>query len=254
MSDPTVSIVTPSYNRAEYIEDCIESLKNQRFDDFEHIIVDGGSTDGTIDILEREEDAYDLHWVSEEDDGMYDAIETGFEMANGEIYAWLNTDDVYFPWTLDVVTNTLADPDIDWITGHPTFMNADGTDYHVTGVRPYYRRKWIERGWYHDEALGDHIQQESTFWTAGLWDRAGGFPADVQYAGDFWLWRRMAAVSELRTIDTVLAAHRTHEDQLSDDEVAYQNEVDSARPRFARLLGTLHLNDFYSVYRLLTNS
>jgi glycosyltransferase involved in cell wall biosynthesis len=253
MTNPIVSIVTPSYNRAEYLEDCIESIKNQWYDDFEHIVVDGGSTDGTLGILEDAEDDYNLRWISEDDDGMYDAIETGFEMANGDIYAWLNTDDLYFPWTLEVVTTTLSEPGIEWITGHPNYMKDDGSKFHLRGLRPYYRREWIERGWYNDEGLGDDIQQESTFWTAALWDRAGGFPTGIQYAGDFWLWRQMAAIEDLHTIDAVLAAHRIHSNQLSNDQTAYHNEVDTVRPWLAKVFGQLHVHNLYSLYRLLSD-
>lgn len=254
MTNPTVSIVTPSYNRVKYIEDCIESLQSQCYSDFEHIIVDGGSDDGTINLLREYEDQYNMRWVSESDDGMYDAIETGFEMANGDIYAWLNTDDIYFSWTLRRVVAELSESDTEWITGHPVFANGDLTQFHMTGVRPWYKRSWLKHGWYFDKGLGDHVQQESTFWTAELWERAGGFPDGVQYAGDFWLWRQMAHECKLQTVDTVLAAHRVHEEQLSNDEQEYLDEVSCKSPMLVNLLGKFHANDIYSVYRLFVDS
>ena len=94
---PKVSIVTACYNSEKYIEDCIKSIMRQTYDNVEHIIVDGGSTDGTLDIIKKYENQYNMRWISEKDNGMYDAITKGFRMASGEIYAWLNSDDMYMP-------------------------------------------------------------------------------------------------------------------------------------------------------------
>lgn len=98
-----ISIVTPTYNSEQYLEDCIQSIMKQRYKDYEHIVVDGGSSDGTIDILKKYENQYPLRWISEKDRGMYDAIRKGFKMARGDIFCWLNSDDMFMPWTLQVV-------------------------------------------------------------------------------------------------------------------------------------------------------
>ena len=93
MSSPLVSVVTPSYDQAEFIRETIESVRTQTYDNVEHVVVDGESTDGTTEIL----DEYDhLQYVSEPDDGQSDAINKGFEMADGDVVAWLNSDDVFF--------------------------------------------------------------------------------------------------------------------------------------------------------------
>ena len=94
-----ISIVTPTYNSEEYLEDCILSIKNQKARNFEHIIIDGGSTDSTLSIIRKYENTYPMKWISEPDNGMYDAIAKGFRLAKGEIYCWLNSDDMYMPWT-----------------------------------------------------------------------------------------------------------------------------------------------------------
>ena len=93
---PLVSIVTPSYNQGKFIEDTILSVKNQSYPNIEHIVVDAGSTDGTLKILRKYEKEYNLKWVSEPDEGQSDAVNKGFEMAKGEIVDWINSDDVYF--------------------------------------------------------------------------------------------------------------------------------------------------------------
>lgn len=112
---PKISIVTPSYNQGEFIEDTILSVKNQDYPNFEHIIVDGGSTDNTLEILTKHEGAYNMHWVSEPDKGQSDAVNKGFEMAKGEIIGWINSDDVYF--SVDVFSKValefLEQPTID---------------------------------------------------------------------------------------------------------------------------------------------
>lgn len=96
---PLVSIITPSFNQGRYIEQNILSIINQNYPLIEHIIVDGGSTDETIDILKKHESSYNLRWISESDEGQADAVNKGFNMAHGEIIGWLNSDDVYYDIT-----------------------------------------------------------------------------------------------------------------------------------------------------------
>ena len=102
-----VSIVTPTYNSEEYLEKCIQSIMGQSHTDYEHIIVDGGSKDRTIEIIKKYENQYNMIWISEPDQGMYDAIAKGFRMATGDILCWLNSDDFYMPWTLKEVSTIL---------------------------------------------------------------------------------------------------------------------------------------------------
>lgn len=109
---PKISIVTPSFNSAKYIEDCIQSVLNQNYPNFEHIIIDGGSTDGTIEILKKYPH---LIWISELDEGQSDALNKGFKMARGEIIGLLNSDDVYLPGTFYKVINELNNTEIDGV-------------------------------------------------------------------------------------------------------------------------------------------
>ncbi|MCM8613610.1 glycosyltransferase family 2 protein [Accumulibacter sp.] len=109
---PLVSIITPALNRGEHIENCLRSIQGQTYQNIEHVVVDGLSTDNTLSILERYADKYNLRWVSEKDSGMYDAIGKGMRMANGTILAYLNTDDLYFPWSVQVAVDAI-------LAGHP---------------------------------------------------------------------------------------------------------------------------------------
>ncbi|WP_461485736.1 glycosyltransferase family 2 protein, partial [Pedobacter sp.] len=102
---PKISIVTPSYNQGQYIEETILSILNQNYPNLEYIIIDGGSTDHTVEIIKKYEDRI-TYWVSEKDNGQSHAINKGFEKATGEIFAYLNSDDCYYPNTFWEIANT----------------------------------------------------------------------------------------------------------------------------------------------------
>ena len=121
---PKVSIVTPSYNQGQFIEGNIQSVLNQKYPNIEHIIIDGSSTDGTIDILKK----YDhLKWISEPDNGQEDAINKGFNSATGEIIAWLNSDDYYCQGVFSQIANYFVNNiDIMWIYGNSYFVDKSG--------------------------------------------------------------------------------------------------------------------------------
>ena len=99
---PTISIVTPSYNQAQFIEDTIQSVLGQGYPNLEYVVIDGGSTDGSVDIIRRYAERL-KYWTSERDGGQYDAINRGFAHTTGEIMAWLNSDDKYTPWAFSIV-------------------------------------------------------------------------------------------------------------------------------------------------------
>ncbi|MCL0071992.1 glycosyltransferase [Peptococcaceae bacterium] len=212
-SKPLVSIVTPSLNQGGFIEDCIRSVKNQSYKNIEHIIVDGGSTDATINILKKYEGTYNMIWLSEPDNGMYDAINKGFKLSKGEIMAWINADDMYLPWAVEIVVNVITKLNIDWCTGIPGRWSKQGLHHGLSFFIPVYSRTLIKKGCYHGKGLG-WIQQESTFWTRRLWNKAGGkVDSTLQLAGDFYLWKSFAEHSRLYTINAVLAGFRVHNNQ-----------------------------------------
>lgn len=100
---PLVSIITPSFNQGDFIADNILCIRNQMYKNIEHIIIDGSSTDDTLEVLKKYEGSYNMRWVSEPDNGMYEAVNKGLKMSKGEILAYLNSDDLYLPWTVKVV-------------------------------------------------------------------------------------------------------------------------------------------------------
>lgn len=222
---PLVSIVTPVYNGEKYLEDTIQSIINQTYDNIEYIIIDGGSTDKTLDIIKKYEDKI-AYWMSEQDRGMYDGINKGFKMATGEIFAWLNADDKYYHSAVEIVVRIFNkySKNIEWVTGIPTIFNKDGLIVRVSYPACYFRR-FIRMGLYRGDILGC-IQQESTFWRKSLWEKAGGINSDLQFAGDHDLWMRFSKHNHLYVIPTILGGFRKHQTQKSNDMEKYYKECD----------------------------
>ena len=211
-----ISIVTPALNAAGCIRRNLESLARQEAE-FEHLVQDGGSTDGTPDIARSYVGQYPVSVVVEKDAGMYDAILRAMRRTRGEILAWLNADDFYLPWTLRTVEEVFRQhPEVDWITGLPAWYFEDTRLQETAPFAPCYQRAWIRRGWHRGGQLG-FLQQESMFWRRRLWERAGPEQAfqGRRLAGDYHLWRHMAQHAELRTVGTVLACFSISPQQAS---------------------------------------
>lgn len=214
-----ISIVTPSFNQAAFLEETIRSVIDQGYPNLEYIIIDGGSTDGSADIIRKYADRL-TYWVSEKDNGMYDAINKGFAMTTGEVMGWINSDDKHMPWTLHTVGELFRSfRQSEWITTlFPTCISSDGFPVSSRPVSPGYTRRAFMRGanlpggdW-HSE---DYIQQEGTFWRRSLWDRCGGtLDVSLKHAGDFELWARyFAHDAALDGVPIPLGAFRFSENQ-----------------------------------------
>jgi glycosyltransferase involved in cell wall biosynthesis len=204
---PRISVVTPSYNQAPFLEACLRSVLGQKYPNLEYIVIDGGSTDGSVEIIKSFEK--DLaYWVSEPDGGHYDALNKGFRRATGDILAWLNSDDMYTSWAFAVVAEIFQQlAQVQWLsTLYPLFWNeADG----ATGcaqLAGFDRRAVLRRG------IG--VQQESTFWRRSLWERAGGaLDTSFKLAGDLDLWARFWEHAELYGVAVPLGGIRLHGQQ-----------------------------------------
>lgn len=213
-NDMKISVVTPCYNMEKYIEGTIISVLSQNYDNLEYIIVDGGSTDGSMEIINKYRDKIAVV-ISEPDHGMYDAIAKGFAVATGDIFAYINADDTYFPHTFRLVNEIFtANSEIDWIGGRPAYINENRN---LTDIFPQVgakRSKDIARGYFHQNAYG-FLMQESMFWRKELYIKSGGINGSLRLAGDFDLWRRFAQFAEFIPVDVPLAAFMRRNESIS---------------------------------------
>ena len=210
MSFPKISIVTPSFNQGKYLEQTILSVLGQNYPNLEYFIIDGGSTDNSVEIIKKYESKITF-WVSEKDGGMYEAIQKGFSRSTGDIMAWINSDDMYHKNAFNNVAKVFnAFPEIKWLQGNPTTFDRSGE---LVLVRPL--RRWSKYNYY----TGDHewIQQESTFWKRSLWEMAGGsLNTAMRFAGDYDLWLRFFRHEKLYVSNMLLGGFRiSNENQLS---------------------------------------
>jgi len=217
---PRISVVTPCLNDVATIEETIRSVLDQGYADLEYVIVDGGSTDGTVDVIRRYEGRL-ASWSSEPDRGHADALNKGFARTTGEIMGWLNADDVLHRGALRLLADVFgAFPDVEWLTAQPSHLSPDGA-----AVAAYPPRRWSRLGF----LTGEHryIQQESTFWRRSLWQRSGGqLDESYRLACDFELWARLFHHAQLFSTWGVVGAFRFRPDQRSrtrKDE--YETEV-----------------------------
>jgi glycosyltransferase involved in cell wall biosynthesis len=210
---PKISIVTPSYNQALFLEETIQSVIGQNYPNLEYIIIDGGSTDGTVDIIKKYE-RYLTYWVSEKDKGQAHALNKGFARTTGEIMAYINADDKYCPWAFKTVANIFTDcPEVEWLTSlWQLHWNSKGDPTPGMAVPGY-----TKEAFYEGRTLGKSlrfigwIQQESTFWRRSLWEKAGGFISEeLHYAMDFELWARFFQYADLYGIAVPLGGFRKH--------------------------------------------
>lgn len=218
------SIVTPSYNQASYLRETIESVLCQPVD-LEYIVMDGGSNDGSREIISSYEDRL-AYWQSLKDAGQYDAINKGFDRSNGEIMGWLNSSDLYLPWTLSTVELVFKTfPEVQWITSTmKTCITGTGTFEDINVSCGFSARRFY-KGLHGGPGNSDYLQQESCFWRRGLWEKIGG-AIDLQHAsaGDYWLWSRFFRHANVAALDAPLAGFRFH-DEAKSVATCYQEEV-----------------------------
>lgn len=216
---PRISIVTPSLNQGDYLHQTIRSVLDQNYPNLEYVIVDGGSTDGSTNVISKYQSQL-AYWVSEKDGGQYEAINKGFAKTSGEIMAWINSDDKYLPWTFSVVGEVFATrSEIDWITScYPLYWDEAGRAV-ACGYFDGFNRAAFLRGEYMADAPWARrtwIMQECTFWRRSLWEKAGGrLETRWKLAADFELWARFYQHAELYGIASPLGGFRLHPAQAS---------------------------------------
>lgn len=207
---PKISIVTPNFNGGKFLEQTIQSVLNQNYSNLEYIIIDGGSTDNSLEIIKKYQDKL-AFWVSEPDNGLYDAIQKGFEKSTGKIMAWINSDDMYVNGSFSIVSEVFANyPQVHWLVGMPSAYDESGRIIRIDGFK-----RWSKFDYY----INDYqwIQQESVFWHRSLWEQAGSkLNTNLKLAGDLELWTRFFRHQKLYAIDALLSGFRVRSsNQLS---------------------------------------
>ena len=207
MKGPLVSIVTPSYNQAAYLEETISSVLDQDYQNLEYIIVDGGSNDGSLEVIEKYANEL-AWWVSESDRGQTDAINKGFSRAKGEILAWINSDDTYLLGAISEAAEFLeSHPDIGLVYGDANLVDEGGDVIGRFPARQTDNRR-LMRGFV-------HIPQQASFFRADIWRLVGPLDPSFYFAMDYDLWVRISQQSPIEYYPRLWANFRLHGDAKS---------------------------------------
>jgi glycosyltransferase involved in cell wall biosynthesis len=199
-----ISVITPSFNQGPYIERTIQSVLRQNYQAVQHIVIDGGSTDGTVEILKRYPH---LIWVSEKDRGQSDALNKGLNMATGQIIGWINSDDYYHDDIFRSVVAHFKKPHTNWVVGNVANLFEDGSE-------PVFRRSPT----INFDALvrkPDIVRQQPTFFRREILLFLGAWNVDRHMAMDYDLWMRLAKLSPPTMVDENWAYFRNHAAQKS---------------------------------------
>ena len=228
---PLVSIVTPSLNSEAFIEETIRSVAGQTYPNVEYIVVDGGSTDKTVEIIERHESSIS-HWLSEADEGQGDALRKGFALATGDILAWVNADDVYRPDAIQRAVDAFQRTSADVVYGNLPLIDVEG---HIIGewrrwpLLPYFSRRGMLYG-------GFQVLQPASFWTRDVYERVGGIDPSYLHCMDAELMTRFAMHgARFRFVREDFAAFRLHPaSKTSTLKPEMRAEVERIRSGFPR--------------------
>jgi glycosyltransferase involved in cell wall biosynthesis len=224
---PKISIVTPSYNSVNLIGQTMQSILGQQYPDLEYLVIDGGSRDGTQEII-RSRAGELAYWCSEPDTGQYDAINKGFSRATGEVLGWLNSDDMLLPRALLLVGEIFARfEQVEWISSRrPGLWDADGNLIRLDLTPGFSKMAFLDGLYLPGTApTGFWIQQESTFWRRSLWNKVGGRVPAYSLAGDFALWAQFYRHADLYAVDYPIGGFRTIVGQRTEAIRSYRVEA-----------------------------
>ena len=199
---PKISIVTPSYNQGQFIEETIRSVLLQNYPNLEYIIMDGGSTDNSVKIIKKYE-PWLTYWVSEKDNGQADAIQKGFQKATGEVIGWLNSDDFFLPDALVKVGEKIhEDPGMEFIVGGGMLVDNEGRLFDKYYSFPQSFESLL--------SIGQFSLQMSSFWRRDVYSEIGGLDTGLRFCFDYDFFLRLTRRRQPGGIDSLLSASRMH--------------------------------------------
>jgi glycosyltransferase involved in cell wall biosynthesis len=223
---PKLTIITPSFNQASSLEATIRSVLDQAYENLEYFVVDGGSTDGSVEVIERYADRLSW-WTSEPDRGQTDALNKGLRRATGDVVAYINSDDWYLPGAFDHAIGALGQGSASWVAGAARFVDAEGNLTHVWRPEP---PRTGRRVWWMLDPWG--VPQAATFWRRELFERHGHFREDMHYVFDTEYGLRLAFAGEMPAlIEEELAVRVVHPEAKSWDPSKFEHE----QRRFAEI-------------------
>jgi len=234
MDLPRITIVTPSYNQGQYLDMTIHSVLDQDYPNLEYIIVDGGSTDDSVDIIRRYQERL-AWWVSEKDNGQSHAINKGFARATGELHAYINSDDTLRPNSLMTAAEAFRKGH-EWITGWAVYLDSQG-EWPQAPMSHWTNPDWI---------LSNPICQQSTYWSARLTKELGPFREDMHYAFDYEFWLRIWFIARIKPLmlHQCLGGFRLHDTSKTVSQAkAFGPEFRLARSQFLKYLKSNELRD-----------
>lgn len=251
---PRISVITPSFNQGKFIKQTIDSVLNQNYPNLEYIIMDGGSTDETIEILKSY--GSKIQWISKPDKGQSDALNKGLKQSTGDVVAYLNSDDVYLPNTLLRVGTYFSEhPNVLWLTGDYQIINESGKI--IQSFVTWY--KSILRTLSSPDLLCvvNFINQPSTFWRKPLLNELGYFDQSLHFCMDYDFWLRIIHKHPLHQVRFVFSAFRIHSKSKGGGQFIKQFEEEhTVAQRYTKnkillFLHKLHANLISIVYTLI---
>jgi len=231
---PVISIVTVVLNGENYLEETIQSVLDQTYENVEYIIIDGGSKDDTINIIRKYENKIS-YWMSEQDSGLYDGLSKGLLLARGSIIGYCNAGDYYHKAALGLVSELFTGNGIHWLTGKRVNYNDHSQIIHIDTPNVY-RKEFIRSGVY--GSFMPYIQQESTFWSREALDTLDwDYFRSLRLAGDYYLWFSFSQKYNLNIVDSYLGGFKYHDNQLSTALDKYKIE----RKKFIKKMNPIYM-------------
>lgn len=230
MKLPSLTVITPSLNQAKYLERTLRSVLDQNYPDLEYIVMDGGSADGSADVLRRYDERL-AYWVSEPDGGQSWAINRAIERATGDVISYINSDDYYLPGAFEAALPRFEDPTVRWVVGATECREEDGTlaACVVPTLPAGSRARWLRTSWY--------APQASSFWRRNVFDEFGLLRDDLDFVFDTEFGLRLALGGLLpRTVERPIAVRYLHAEAKSAERSRFDREYRTVAKQLRRRL------------------